>query len=380
MKIIQIGKYPTDYSIIKGGVEASIYGIVKELAKRNEVTVISFPQKNVAQDYSVKDDDGTIVHYLTNSFKFQILGIFRLKTIISIMDKMKAEIVHVHGSSVLSLALILYCTFTKKELVFTEHGIIHIEEWKRFQQNKSIKAFLKLIGYSVVELLCLNLSKKIIVDTVYVKKQLRNITLRNLNVIPQGINSIFYTLLDIPDKMELLSIGSISPRKGYEYSIEAISLVQKEFPNIHYRIVGVIQADNIPYLERLKKRIQVLHLEDNVCIETNATFDYILRLMEKANVFVLHSLEESQGIAFCEAMAAGKPVVATHTGGIPFVVENGINGKLSEVGDVDAFARNIMDFLKGDAFRSSVSTQNRIASMRYSWEKIANEVVTLYTK
>jgi glycosyltransferase involved in cell wall biosynthesis len=380
VKIIQVGNYPVNYSIIKGGVQSSIFGITMELAKNNEVSVISYPKKEIGQDYSMKDDSGVIIHYLKNPYKFHVMSIIRLPKFIAILNKMKGNIVHIHESSIFSLFLILYLVLSKKNFVLTEHGILFVEQWQQFKRKKSMKTFLQLLSYSVIEFLCLNLSKKIIVDTVYVKKRLRNIIFRNLNVIPQGISNVFYTLQDTPNPISLLSIGGISSRKGYEYSIEAINIVKREFPGIRYAIVGTYESENSSYLELLKGKIRTLHLEEIICIETNVSFKYVISLLEKANVFILHSLEESQGIVFCEAMAAGKPVVATNAGGIPYVVQNDVNGKLSNAGDVAAFAANITMILRDNMLRNTISTQNKIAAKRYSWEKIAVEIENLYKK
>jgi glycosyltransferase involved in cell wall biosynthesis len=378
MKIIQAGHYPVDYSIIKGGVQASVFGLAKELAKNNEVTVIAYPKKEIVQDYTIKDDDGINIHYLKNSFKFQIMGALRISKFATILNSVESDVIHVHESSIFSLLLIIYLIAKRKKFVLTEHGIVHVDLRQQLKREKSVKAFLQWISYSAIEWLCLNLSKQIIVDTMYVKKRLQRITFRKLTVIPQGINNVYYTLRDTPDLMALLSVGSISPRKGYEYSIDAVSAAVQEFPGICYTIAGTFDSENISYLELLQTKIRALNLEKNICIETNVSFEYMLALYEKANVFILHSLEESQGIVFCEAMAAGKPIVATNAGGIPHVTQNDVNGKLSNVGDINAFAENIAIILRDTALRCKMSTQNRVTATRYSWDKIAIEVENLY--
>jgi glycosyltransferase involved in cell wall biosynthesis len=380
MKIIQAGNYPLNCSIIKGGIQASIFGLTKELAKNNEVTVITYPKKEIVADYTIKDDDGINIHYLKNPFKFHGIDILRISKFAAILNRIKSDVVHLHGGCVFSLFLIIYFIVKRKKFVLTEHGILYVELWQQLKREKSVKTFLQFVSYSVIELLCLNLSKRIIVDTLYVKKRLQNITFRKLNVIPQGINSVYYTLRDTPDRMALLSVGSISPRKGYEYSIDAVRIVKQEFPEIRYTIAGIFDSEYVSYLEFLKAKIRALNLEENICFETNVSFERIQTLFEKANVFILHSLEESQGIVFCEAMAAGKPIVATNVGGIPHVVQNDVNGKLSAVEDISAFAGNIALILRDSVFRDNISAQNRITATRYSWNKIAVEVENLYSK
>lgn len=84
---------------------------------------------------------------------------------------------------------------------------------------------------------------------------------------------------------------------------------------------------------------------DRITILPDADYDVLLGLYSKATLFALHSEEESQGIVFAEAMAAGLPIVATNSGGIPYVVHDDDNGILCKYGDVDSFACNMDSLL-----------------------------------
>jgi glycosyltransferase involved in cell wall biosynthesis len=95
-------------------------------------------------------------------------------------------------------------------------------------------------------------------------------------------------------------------------------------------------------------------------------------------LFVLHSAEESQGIVFCEAMAVGKPIIATNVGGIPFVVDNNITGLLSGYGDITSFAQNILSILDDSSKRKFMSENCRINSRPYDWDLITSKIITLY--
>ena len=65
-----------------------------------------------------------------------------------------------------------------------------------------------------------------------------------------------------------------------------------------------------------------------------------------SDLFLLTSSHESFGLAALEAMSCEVPVVATNAGGIPEVVEHGVNGFLSDVGDVDDMAHNALRILR----------------------------------
>jgi glycosyltransferase involved in cell wall biosynthesis len=262
----------------------------------------------------------------------------------------------------------------------TEHGILHIEYWQAFKRDKSVSAFLRFILFALTEFLCLNLSKKIIVDTDYVKQKLKGITFRKLVVIPQGIDDSFYKLNDNPQETTIVSIGAISHRKGYEYSIKAIDLVKKQIPNIRYEIIGVLHDDCKLYYEKLLRFVYDNNLKNNVTFHVNISAGELRRILESANVFVLHSAEESQGIVFCEAMAARKPIVATNVGGIPHVVQNNINGLLSKFGDTTIFANNIIEIIKDKQLRQNMSNQSYRLSQDYNWTNIIKKILNLYVE
>ena len=95
-------------------------------------------------------------------------------------------------------------------------------------------------------------------------------------------------------------------------------------------------------------------------------------------MFALHSEEESQGIVFAEAMAAGLPIVATNSGGIPYVVHDDDNGIFCMYGDVDAFASNMDSLLSDETSRNLISARNTEEAKKYNWANIANEIVKVY--
>ena len=74
-------------------------------------------------------------------------------------------------------------------------------------------------------------------------------------------------------------------------------------------------------------------------------------------------------------MAAGKPVVATQVGGIPYVVKDKVNGFLSAFGCVDTFSNNIRELLLHPDLRNQMSKESQKLAQQYSWEAIASKVI-----
>ncbi|GHT14598.1 glycosyl transferase family 1 [Bacteroidia bacterium] len=377
MKIIQIGNFPLNCCTIKGGVEASIFGITKALAKNNDVKIISFPNKLIEKDTAVSHEDFQ-VYYLSNPYKYNFLSIFRINTFISILKAFRPDVVHIHESTLLCLVILIYLRTKKINTVVTIHGVFYRETWKNFKRIKTVSNFLKFVYYSLAEYMVLLLAKKIIVDTKYVSDSLSKLKKKNYFIIPQGVNDSYFKLEDKYEINRIISIASISHRKGHEYSIRAIEILKNEFPDIVFHIVGSVSGEHQLYYTYLLRLIGEKKMEKNVIITPNLHSEALIQLLEKSNIFILHSYEESQGIAICEAMAAGKPVVATKIGGIPYVVEEDVNGKLCTFGDIETFADNIKTLLVNNQLRNSMGNASRKMSKEYAWNIIADKILKLY--
>jgi glycosyltransferase involved in cell wall biosynthesis len=152
--------------------------------------------------------------------------------------------------------------------------------------------------------------------------------------------------------------------------------LHKQIPGLTLAIIGV-KSDS-DYYDKLYDKINELGLNSNVRLFADIPFQETLHLLKNSGIFVLHSQEESQGIVLCEAMAAGKPVVSTNVGGIPFIIKHGINGLISEFGDIEGFSNNIWTLINNEQFYEYISLNNRHTSAKYKWSTITNELLELY--
>jgi N-acetyl-alpha-D-glucosaminyl L-malate synthase BshA len=105
----------------------------------------------------------------------------------------------------------------------------------------------------------------------------------------------------------------------------------------------------------------------------------VTRLLAHSNLFLLPSEKESFGLAALEAMSCGVPVVATRAGGIPEVVCDGIDGYLSNVGDVEKMANDAIRILSDDKLQMELSKNARnTAAVKFDSNVILKEYASLY--
>jgi N-acetyl-alpha-D-glucosaminyl L-malate synthase BshA len=107
--------------------------------------------------------------------------------------------------------------------------------------------------------------------------------------------------------------------------------------------------------------------------------DEVNDILSESDLLLLPSSMESFGLVALEAMAASLPVVATNIGGIPEVVKHNINGFLSEVGDTDDMANNIVKLIKDKNLYKKFSEESReIARNNFNQKEIINNFLNLY--
>ena len=100
-----------------------------------------------------------------------------------------------------------------------------------------------------------------------------------------------------------------------------------------------------------------------------------------SDLFLLPSEAESFGMAALEAMASEVPVIATQSGGLPEVVDDGLTGYLLPVGDIDGMAQRAIEILSNDNFALRMGAAGRaVAIERFSEEKIVPRYREMYER
>jgi glycosyltransferase involved in cell wall biosynthesis len=168
-------------------------------------------------------------------------------------------------------------------------------------------------------------------------------------------------------KPRVLFVGRLAPQKGVDTLVEAAGLL--EHPSAQVLLVG--DGPERPALERVTERLGV---GDRLRFEGFVTHDRLPAAMAHADVLVLPSLYEELGTVLLEAMQAGLPIVASETGRIPDVMEDGVNGLLVPPGDPEALARAIDRILSDGDLARRLSEGAHERGKDYDWEVLAEHV------
>jgi glycosyltransferase involved in cell wall biosynthesis len=182
-------------------------------------------------------------------------------------------------------------------------------------------------------------------------------------------------MIGLPDGAVLLgTVANLFPRKGYEVMLRALPAIVRVVPTVHYVIVG---SDDTDYADRLKRLAHELKIIDRVHIV--GFQDPVQPFLATLDLYVHPALMEGFGIAVVEAMAVGKAVVATTTGGLPEVVAQGETGLLVPPADVESFAAAVVSLLQDRVRREQMGRNGKArAHERFSLDASVAQMEQLY--
>lgn len=166
-----------------------------------------------------------------------------------------------------------------------------------------------------------------------------------LKVVHCGIDPARFPPPDpvAPGVPRLVSIGRFSEQKGQLVLIEAMAQIVKAHPNAHLTLIG--DGDLRPQIEVAIKQYD---LQRNITLSGWLSEDDVRTELSHAQALVMPSFAEGLPMVIMEAMAAGRPVIATYIAGIPELVQPGTTGWLVPAGDAKAVAQAVDDLAKCD--------------------------------
>lgn len=180
-----------------------------------------------------------------------------------------------------------------------------------------------------------------------------------------------------PPTAKLVGIcGAIHERKDILTFVRAAARLQHRFPDVHYLIIGKEQG---LYYRSVKREIANSGLEK--CIRFLGYRNDIPEIFARLDILVSAAKEEPFGRTIIEAMAAGKPVVSTRSGGPREIVEDGVSGFLVDVGDDAAMAARLSELLAQPDLLAAmgVASRQRVAE-RFDLNKTVSDIEDVLDK
>jgi len=202
------------------------------------------------------------------------------------------------------------------------------------------------------------------------------------NIIPNGVDVDHFSP-DVPaidefgdGKLNILFVSRLEKRKGLNYLLDAFTQVKQEIPNSRLIIVG----PGTRLRRKYERQVARSGLKD-VVFTGLVPYEELPRYYKTADVFCAPAMgRESFGIILLEAMAVGKPIVASNIEGYASVVTHNVEGLLVPPGDKEMLARALISLLTDPSFRQEMGAKGRVKALEYSWEHIAQKVFNYYVR
>ncbi|MEP6925104.1 MAG: N-acetyl-alpha-D-glucosaminyl L-malate synthase BshA [Pyrinomonadaceae bacterium] len=176
------------------------------------------------------------------------------------------------------------------------------------------------------------------------------------------------------DEKLLVHVSNFRPVKRPLDCIEILAKVLQKDVKVRLVMVG-----DGPELSAASHRAKQLDVEDKVSFVGKQAL--IVDYLAVADVFLLPSEQESFGLAALEAMACEVPVVASRVGGVPEVVTDGVDGYLSEIGNVEKMSADAAFLLQNEELRREMGAKGRESAIsRYSTDLVIPKYIEFYEK
>lgn len=156
----------------------------------------------------------------------------------------------------------------------------------------------------------------------------------------------------------ILAVGRLHPVKGFDLLIRAFARITPDFPSWRLTLIG-----SGPEKAALVESCEVLKLQSRM--EFRDPMHEVEAWMARAGLVVLPSRSEAFGNAVLESMGMGAPVIATECAGPRALIDNGVNGRLVPVGDVDRLAAAMAELLARPHVRESLGREALAVRQRF---------------
>ena len=288
----------------------------------------------------------------------------------AVLEQEKFDIIHFHEP-----LMPMLCTSVLRLSRTANVGTFHASHGKPGYN------FARPIGKWILRRWFRNLDGKIAVSKPAVEYARENFP-GYYNIIPNGVDVEHFSPDVSPieefddDKLNILFVSRLEKRKGLNYLLQAFRQVKEEVPNSRLIVVG----PGTRLRRRYERYVAKTGLKDVVFVGL-VSYDELPRYYKTADVFCAPAIgSESFGIILLEAMAMGKPIVASSIEGYASVISHGVDGLLVPPADRDQLAQALIALLNDKALRQEMGAKGRIKALEHSWELIAQRVFDYYVR
>jgi glycosyltransferase involved in cell wall biosynthesis len=372
-----------------GGVERRIIETTKRLQNQADITVYSGTKGGFKEPAAI-DGVSFIPCYSTDSI-FPLDNWFFNRSIAKKAATFNADVYEAHAVSGYRLLKTQNKQGFKKPFIHTIHGVL-ADEYEQTKKNGDQSFRARIANYFMGRLAKLesetaqNATLIVTISNYSLEKikQFYKVDEAKVRIVPNGVDiAKFQPSADreaakrqfgLGDEPCVLFVGSLIPRKGLHFLVEAAKKIVKERNQTKFLIVG-----EGPLRNQLDNSLKEANLSGNFKFLGNLKDGTLPTVYNCADVFALPSIQEGQGIVLLEAQACSKPIVAFNIGGVNEAVRNGETGLLVNLGSTNEFADALLKLISDKILREKMGANGRRFVMEnFTWDICTQKMLKVY--
>lgn len=376
LKVLMIGTYPLEPGVVVGGVESAMSVLVPALAERDDidrVTVLRFHHGEAPTAYR-RESAKVEVFYLKGQYRWRMLtgGLLDLRKARELVASLNPDVVHGQGIG-LNSDIAARCS---PNCVVTVHGISYVET--HFYDEPGLRTTLRARLLEYVARRVLHRAKVVISISKYDAAELDGLTRGARVSIANATAAEFFALAPpAPTEPRLLFAGGLVPLKNPLGLVNAFAEARRTVPDARLTLVG--PELDAAYAKTVRDRVTALGLEAHVEFVGFVDNERMRSEIATARAVVVFSRQENAPTIIAQAMASGKPVVASRVGGVPEMVDDGETGFLVDSEDEAALADRLARLLDDQQLCLRMGRRGHdIALARFTPESVAEMTVDAY--
>ncbi|MBC7262847.1 MAG: glycosyltransferase family 4 protein [Chloroflexi bacterium] len=371
MRVALLGDYPLCPQHIEGGVEAVLLHLVRGFTQLGGLDLHVITCQAGVGDQQRYTPEGVPLHFLRRHRMGRLTFHLRdVRHLHEVLQEVAPDVVHAHGTGIYATAAL----GSGYPAVITVHGVVFRETQIARGLTRKMRGALD----SLIEHRNLAQARHVIAISPYVEREFAPLTRAWIYHIENPVGDEFFDVASNSGSHIILFVGRLIPRKAPLHLLQAFVRVRKAVPDAQVWFAGEAESDT-DYAETLRKFASEHGLQDAVSFLGALDQKALLQTYADCALLVLPSKQETAPIAVAEAMAAGRPVVATRVCGLPYMVDDGRTGLLVDYGDVDGLASAITILLVDEERRRAMGGAAREeAEQRFRPKVVAQRTLETY--
>ena len=361
---------------VEGGIKEHLRLLAENLSPFYDVLIVCPPEDGLVS--SLERAGAEVIPLNIAGELKPVQDLKNMLLLAGIIKKKRADILHLHGFKAGLLGRLASFTSLRVPVVLTVHNYI------AHQERSSLPPFCFYFAENILS----RRTSRIIAVSEALKKNLSDsmgIPDHKIIKIYNGINFEKFSSgggtnnnHDIPEPKNSDGISTVgtaarfAPQKGVADLLRAARLVIDKGMRCKFLIAG-----DGPLRKELEEQVRSSGLQNHVQFLGHVADMPIF--LNSLDIFVLPSRSEGLSVTLLEALAAGKPVVATRVGGVPEIITDGVNGYLVPAQDSYQMAGKIIELLENSKRRNSMSEKGILGvKENFTVQKMIDQTRSLY--